>query len=65
MPPEGYIDNMYGPKTDVWAFGIIIYELLHGRTLGSHCINEDQLKYKMNKGISEEDIKVKVSPELK
>lgn len=25
MSPEGYIDNVYGPKTDIWAFGILIY----------------------------------------
>ena len=24
MSPEGYIDNIYGPKTDVWSFGIMI-----------------------------------------
>jgi serine/threonine protein kinase len=29
MSPEGLIDNIYGPKTDVWAFGIFMYELLH------------------------------------
>lgn len=25
MSPEGLINNMYGPKTDVWAFGVFIY----------------------------------------
>ncbi len=30
MSPEGFIDNVYGPKTDIWAFGVLIYELLHG-----------------------------------
>jgi len=30
MSPEGLINNNYGPKTDVWSFGIMIYELLHG-----------------------------------
>ena len=37
MSPEGLIDNVYGPKTDVWAFGMLIYELLHGETPFSHC----------------------------
>lgn len=32
MSPEGLIYNQYGPKTDIWALGIIIYELLHGDT---------------------------------
>lgn len=30
MSPEGLLDNIYGPKTDVWAFGILVYEILHG-----------------------------------
>jgi serine/threonine protein kinase len=30
MAPEGLLHNIYGPKTDVWAFGLLIYELLHG-----------------------------------
>jgi serine/threonine protein kinase len=32
MAPEAFIDNIYGSKTDVWSFGIIMYELLHGKT---------------------------------
>jgi serine/threonine protein kinase len=30
MSPEGLIQNIYGAKTDIWAFGVLIYELLHG-----------------------------------
>jgi serine/threonine protein kinase len=25
MSPEGMIDHIYGMKTDIWAFGVIIY----------------------------------------
>lgn len=25
MSPEGFVNNIYGPKTDVWAFGVLIY----------------------------------------
>lgn len=48
MSPEGLIKNTYGPKTDVWAFGIMIYELLHGATPFTQCQNESELKRKMN-----------------
>lgn len=40
MSPEGIKHNVYGPKTDVWAFGIFVYELLHGKTPYSHCTKE-------------------------
>lgn len=65
MSPEGYIDNIYGPKTDVWAFGIIVYELLHGRAPGSNCLNDHQLKNKMIRGITEEDMNPNLSSSLK
>jgi serine/threonine protein kinase len=40
MSPEGIKYNVYGPTTDVWAFGIFMYELLHGKTPYSHCKKE-------------------------
>ena len=40
MAPEGLIQNIYGPKTDVWAFGILIYEILHGETPFANCRTE-------------------------
>ena len=30
MAPEGLVSNIYGPKTDVWSFGMLIYEIIHG-----------------------------------
>lgn len=30
MSPEGLLLHEYGPKTEVWGFGIMIYEMLHG-----------------------------------
>lgn len=38
------IDHLYGMKTDIWAFGIIVYELLHGKTPFSFCTSENELK---------------------
>lgn len=33
MPPEAYIKNFYSEKSDVWAVGMIFYEMLKGATL--------------------------------
>ncbi len=30
MAPESFLKNIYSSKTDVWAFGILLYELYHG-----------------------------------
>lgn len=57
MSPEGFIDNLYGPKTDIWAFGVLIYELLHGETPFNFCKTESELKYNLSIPISQNRIK--------
>jgi serine/threonine protein kinase len=37
MSPEGLLSNIYGPKTDVWAFGVILFEILHGYPPMNYC----------------------------
>lgn len=32
MAPEAYQDNHYSEKSDIWALGVILYELLVGKT---------------------------------
>lgn len=32
MPYEALTDNIYSFKSDIWAIGIIFYEMLTGRT---------------------------------
>jgi hypothetical protein len=44
MSPEGFLENLYGCKTDVWAFGIIMYQLSHGRLPLEHCTTEEMLR---------------------
>ena len=44
MSPEGYRENLYGPKTDVWAFGVVLYELLHGTTPWGHLTDPEALR---------------------
>jgi serine/threonine protein kinase len=47
MSPEAFLDNVYGRKTDVWSFGIILYELLHGKTPFSDFNDHELLKAKI------------------
>jgi serine/threonine protein kinase len=30
MPPESFA-SAFGPKTDVWAFGVVLYEIFHNK----------------------------------
>jgi serine/threonine protein kinase len=32
MPPEALNDNKYSFKSDIWALGVIFYEMLTGKT---------------------------------
>lgn len=61
MAPEGFINNRYGPKTDVWAFGIVLYELLHGTTPYHHCHNDEDLRNCMRKQLNNSDIRWDIS----
>lgn len=51
MSPEGYINNLYGPKTDVWALGVLLYELVEGKTPCFDCRTEADLKQNLLKQI--------------
>jgi serine/threonine protein kinase len=38
------INHEYGPKSEVWSFGVLVYELLHGYAPLSHCKDEQTLR---------------------
>lgn len=65
MSPEGYIDNLYGPKTDVWAFGLVVYQLLHGKAPLSHIGTQEELKQLLRIPIKKEQFKADLSSEVK
>jgi serine/threonine protein kinase len=44
MSPEGLLLNVYSEKTDIWALGIMLYEIFHGRTPFQYCRDEKELK---------------------
>lgn len=65
MSPEAFIDHIYGPKTDVWAFGVFIFEILHGDTPLGFCQSEPELKMHIRTPIRVEAINPRISYELK
>ena len=65
MAPEGLIDHIYGPTTDVWAFGVVMYEILHGIPPMAFCQSEMELKLHINVQIREQRFKGTISPELR
>jgi serine/threonine protein kinase len=65
MPPEALLQSIYTPKTDVWAFGILIYELLHGDPPLAFCQAEHQLKSNIAKPFNPSTIKPSVPDDLR
>lgn len=61
MSPEGYISHMYGPKTDVWAFGLVMYELLHGKAPLHHIGSQEELKKELKKPIKNDQFRSDIS----
>ena len=47
MSPEGFLEHIYGPKSDVWSFGIVLFEMLHGTTPFGLCKQEQELRNTM------------------
>lgn len=54
MSPEGLVSNHYGPKTDVWAFGVVLYELVHGKQPLLACKSDKELRSAIGRNIRDE-----------
>jgi serine/threonine protein kinase len=65
MPPESLLQSTYGPKTDIWAYGIFMYEMLHGDTPLGFCHAEAELKANVVKPIQMKAFKPSVPEDLR
>ena len=65
MSPEGFLKNTYGLKTDVWSFGVMVYELYHNRTPFCGCRTEKELKTAIMTPLSYNNLKASVPEEAK
>jgi serine/threonine protein kinase len=61
MAPESFLDNIYSSKTDVWAFGILLYELYHGTSPFSHCQNNQELEKQIRIPFKKDKINIYVN----
>lgn len=43
MPPEALTKGYYTNRTDVWAFGVLLYEIFHGESPFAKCIDRNDL----------------------
>ena len=58
MSPELMKNAFYDHKTDIWALGIILYQMTHNGKIPFQCKNIDQLREKVNTCKFEVDPKV-------
>jgi len=65
MSPENYDSEEYDDKCDVWSFGIMVYELLYGRTPWNGKNEKDLFKNHINKEPLSFPDKPKRSKEIK
>ena len=51
MSPEAYRENIYSEKSDIWAIGIILYELIHGKTIDAGMEMDQYMNFMRNNPI--------------
>lgn len=65
MPPEAITNNLYSNKTDVWAFGILLFEIFHGESPFARCKDMKDLAEKVYIPLSVTCIRNDLSTEMK
>lgn len=65
MAPEGLLNNIYGPKTDVWSFGMLLFEIVHGQTPFHNCESESELKQRVQVPVNWDQLKASLPSPLK
>jgi serine/threonine protein kinase len=65
MSPEGLLQSTYGPKSDVWALGVLLFEMLHGDPPMGFCNSESELKMHINKPINPKAFKPTIPHDLR
>lgn len=44
MSPESYVENIYSLKSDIWSFGIMLFEMIYGNPPHWDCPSHEALK---------------------
>jgi serine/threonine protein kinase len=65
MSPEGLLQSTYGPKSDVWALGVLIYEMLHGDPPLGFCNAESELKMHITRPLNPRTFKATIPHDLR
>lgn len=51
MSPEAFRENIYSEKSDIWALGVILYEMLQGRTIDAGMDMDEYMEFMRNNPI--------------
>jgi NIMA (never in mitosis gene a)-related kinase len=65
MAPEALTSNTYNKKTDVWAFGALLYEIFHGESPYAQARDAEELIRMVYTPLSERQMRKDLSPQMK
>lgn len=65
MPPEALTKGYYCNKTDVWAFGALLFEIFHGESPFAKCTELNELIQQASTSITVVNIRLDLSIEMK